>query len=43
MLTALGTTDDKLDGFDAGADDYLVKPFDFRELDARIRVLLKRK
>lgn len=43
MLTALGSTDDKLDGFDAGADDYLVKPFDFRELKARIKVLLKRK
>lgn len=43
MLTALGTTDDKLEGFDAGADDYMVKPFDFRELDARIKVLLKRK
>lgn len=43
MLTALGTTDDKLDGFDAGADDYMVKPFDFRELNARIKVLLKRK
>lgn len=43
MLTALGSTDDKLEGFDAGADDYLVKPFDFRELKARIRVLLKRK
>ena len=42
MLTALGTTDDKLEGFDAGADDYMVKPFDFRELDARIKVLLKR-
>lgn len=42
MLTALGTTDDKLEGFDAGADDYLVKPFDFRELEARVRVLLKR-
>ncbi|OFY44272.1 MAG: DNA-binding response regulator [Bacteroidetes bacterium GWF2_40_14] len=42
MLTALGTTDDKLVGFDAGADDYLVKPFEFRELLARIRVLLKR-
>ena len=42
MLTALGTTDDKLDGFDAGADDYMVKPFDFRELTARIRALLKR-
>ncbi|MFC4874074.1 response regulator transcription factor [Negadavirga shengliensis] len=42
MLTALGTTDDKVEGFDAGADDYLVKPFDFRELQARIRSLLKR-
>lgn len=42
MLTALGTTNDKLDGFDAGADDYMVKPFDFRELTARIRALLKR-
>ncbi len=42
MLTALGSTDDKLDGFDAGADDYLTKPFDFRELLARIAVLLKR-
>ena len=43
MLTALGTTDDKVDGLDAGADDYLVKPFDFRELTARIRSLTKRK
>lgn len=42
MLTALGTTDDKLEGFDAGADDYMVKPFDFRELVARITILLKR-
>ncbi|MBV5348453.1 response regulator transcription factor [bacterium] len=42
MLTALGTTEDKLTGFDAGADDYLVKPFEFRELLARIRSLLKR-
>ena len=42
MLTALGSTDDKLDGFDAGADDYMTKPFDFRELTARVRVLLKR-
>lgn len=41
MLTALGTTDDKLFGFDAGADDYMIKPFEFRELLARIRVLLK--
>ena len=36
MLTALGTTDDKLAGFDAGANDYLVKPFEFRELLARV-------
>lgn len=43
MLTALGTTDDKLEGFDAGADDYMTKPFDFRELLARIGVLLRRK
>jgi len=42
MLTALGTTDDKVEGFDAGANDYLVKPFDFRELHVRIRALLKR-
>lgn len=42
MLTALGTTDDKVTGFDAGADDYLVKPFAFRELLARVRVLAKR-
>lgn len=43
MLTALGTTDDKLEGSDAGADDYMVKPFDFRELNARVGVLLKRR
>lgn len=42
MLTALGTTEDKLTGFESGADDYLVKPFEFRELLARIRSLLKR-
>ncbi len=42
MLTALGTADDKLEGFDAGADDYMVKPFDFRELVARLKVLTKR-
>lgn len=42
MLTALDTTEDKLRGFDSGADDYLVKPFEFRELLARIRALLKR-
>lgn len=42
MLTALGTTDDKIMGFEAGADDYLVKPFEFRELLARVKVLLKK-
>jgi len=42
MLTALGTLNDKLEGFNAGADDYLVKPFDFPELLARIKSLLKR-
>lgn len=42
MLTAFGSADDKLEGFDAGADDYMVKPFDFRELNARVKVLLKR-
>jgi two-component system, OmpR family, copper resistance phosphate regulon response regulator CusR len=42
MLTALGTTDEKIEGFDAGADDYLVKPFEMRELLVRIRALLKR-
>lgn len=42
MLTALGTTDDKLTGFDSGADDYLVKPFEFKELIARIKALTKR-
>lgn len=42
MLTALGTTENKVTGFDAGADDYLVKPFDFRELLSRIKALTKR-
>jgi two-component system, OmpR family, copper resistance phosphate regulon response regulator CusR len=42
MLTALGSTDDKVTGFDAGADDYLVKPFEFKELIARIKSLVKR-
>lgn len=42
MLTALGTTSDKVAGFDAGADDYLVKPFDFEELLARVKALTKR-
>ena len=42
MLTALNTLNDKVDGFDAGADDYLIKPFEFKELLVRIRALLKR-
>lgn len=42
MLTALDTTIDKLLGFEAGADDYLVKPFEFLELLARVRALLRR-
>jgi two-component system, OmpR family, copper resistance phosphate regulon response regulator CusR len=42
MLTALGTTENKLQGFESGSDDYLVKPFDFKELVARVRALLKR-
>jgi DNA-binding response OmpR family regulator len=42
MLTALSSLGDKIDGYDAGADDYLIKPFEFRELMMKIRVLLKR-
>ncbi len=42
MLTALGTTDDKIIGLDAGADDYLTKPFEFKELLARIRAISRR-
>ena len=42
MLTARGQTDDKVKGFELGADDYLVKPFQFPELLARVRNLLKR-
>ena len=42
MLTALGTTEDIVSGLDAGADDYLVKPFSFQELEARIKALLRR-
>jgi two-component system, OmpR family, copper resistance phosphate regulon response regulator CusR len=42
MLTALGSTDDKIMGFDCGADDYMVKPFEFKELIARIKALTKR-
>ncbi len=42
MLTAMNATEDKIEGFEAGADDYIVKPFDFQELLVRIRALLKR-
>jgi len=42
MLTALGTPDNKITGFDAGADDYVLKPFEFRELLARVNVFLRR-
>jgi DNA-binding response OmpR family regulator len=42
MLTGLGSIDNKTSGFDSGADDYLTKPCDLRELSARIRALLRR-
>jgi DNA-binding response OmpR family regulator len=42
MLTARDTLEDKLAGLDAGADDYLVKPFEIRELEARVRALIRR-
>jgi DNA-binding response OmpR family regulator len=42
MLTAFGTPDNKIAGFDVGADDYIVKPFDFRELLARVQVFIRR-
>jgi DNA-binding response OmpR family regulator len=43
MLTARDTQQDKVTGLDVGADDYLVKPFDIRELDARVRALVRRR
>jgi len=42
MLTAMSAVEDKIEGFEAGADDYILKPFDFRELLVRVRALLKR-
>ena len=42
MLTALSSLNDKIEGYDAGADDYIIKPFEFRELLMKIRVLLRR-
>jgi DNA-binding response OmpR family regulator len=42
MLTACDTLEDKLQGLDAGADDYMVKPFEIRELDARLYALIRR-
>lgn len=42
LLTALSSLNDKIEGYDAGADDYILKPFEFRELLMKIRVLLKR-
>ncbi len=42
MITAFGEIDDKLTGFESGADDYITKPFFFKELLARIRVFIKR-
>jgi len=43
MLTARDSADDKVKGLDMGADDYLIKPFDFNELSARIRAVVRRK
>ena len=42
MLTALSSLNDKIEGYDSGADDYVIKPFEFRELEMKIRVLLRR-
>jgi two-component system, OmpR family, copper resistance phosphate regulon response regulator CusR len=42
MLTALSSINDKIEGYDAGADDYIIKPFEFKELLMKIRVLLRR-
>lgn len=42
MLTAMSALSDKIEGYDTGADDYIIKPFEFKELVMKIRVLLKR-
>jgi two-component system, OmpR family, copper resistance phosphate regulon response regulator CusR len=42
MLTSLSTIEDKIEGYDAGADDYVIKPFEYRELTMKMRVLLRR-
>lgn len=42
MLTAMGEVEDKIEGLQLGADDYIVKPFDFRELSARVATCLRR-
>ncbi|MEO7983224.1 MAG: response regulator transcription factor [Bacteroidota bacterium] len=42
MLTAMSSVENKIEGFDSGADDYIIKPFDFRELLVRVKALLKR-
>lgn len=42
MLTSLSAIEDKIEGYDAGADDYIIKPFEYRELTMKMRVLLRR-
>jgi DNA-binding response OmpR family regulator len=42
MLTALNSLNDKVEGYDSGADDYLIKPYEFRELLMKVRALLRR-
>jgi len=42
VLTARSAITDRIDGLDLGADDYMIKPFDYRELEARVRALVRR-